>query len=101
MKILVLILLVFVSSLSYSQEFLLNKRILDGNSVSYLAHSGNGEWDNYQTMNLPFFPAADLFKQIVVKEKIPMTTRGEAHITVITPIEYWDVLRLAGITIEE
>jgi hypothetical protein len=30
-----------------------------------------------------------------------LKTRGEAHITVVTPVEYWHVLRKVGVTIAE
>lgn len=84
-----------------AQTFFINSKVLRGNSVPFIAHAGAGQFDNYLAMNLPLEPVADLFKQIIVKEKRPMTSRGETHITVITPIEYWNILRPRRISIKE
>lgn len=67
---------------------------------AFLSHSGPGQWDNYLVMNLPFAPIAEVFKQVIIDQKRAMTSRGEAHITVVTPVEFWNVLRPVGMTIE-
>lgn len=79
----------------------LSDKVFKGNTVPLLKHSGPGEWDNYLTMNLPFEPVAHLFAQWLIRQKTTMTSRGEAHITVITPIEFWHTLRPQGITLDE
>lgn len=68
---------------------------MNAESVKFIEHTGPGEWDNYLMMNLAFPPVAEVFKQLLVKEKTQLTSRGEAHLTIITPVEYWKVLRLA------
>jgi 2'-5' RNA ligase len=69
------------------------RSLVDGAMVEFVAHQGDGQWDGYLAMNLPLEPAAETFKQLLIKERRQLTNRGEAHITVITPVEYWNVLR--------
>lgn len=44
-------------------------------------------------MEIQFEPIAEIFKQLLLVERIPLTNRGEAHITVVSPIEFNDVLK--------
>lgn len=102
MKILIsVVLFLHFCILANAQTLSLNSKVLRGNSVPFIAHAGVGQFDSYLAMNLPFEPVADLFKQIIVKENRSMTNRGEAHITVITPVEYWNILRPRRINIQE
>jgi 2'-5' RNA ligase len=103
-------LLIVVSVLTFScaspdttkqPEFRLSKEVLDASILSPLKHSGPGQWDSYLSMDIPFPPVADLFGQVLSKENRAMSSRGEAHITVVTPVEYWNVLKPAGVTMEE
>lgn len=102
-----LIMGVFSPLISYAEQWptnpplSLSDQVFNGSSVPLLKHSGQGEWDSYLTMNLPFEPVADLFAQLLVRQKTALTNRGEAHITVITPIEFWRVLRPQGVTLNE
>jgi 2'-5' RNA ligase len=79
----------------------LSNDVFQTTTVPLLKHSGPGEWDNYLTLNLPFAPVAHLFAQLLIRQKTAMTSRGEAHITVITPIEFWQILRPQGITLDD
>lgn len=79
----------------------IESKIMDGTTVEFLKFSGSGAWDNYLTMNLPFAPAEHLFNEVQNIEKLKLKNRGEAHITVITPVEYWNVLRLKNISMAE
>lgn len=56
---------------------------------------------DYLAMDLPYEPFAEIFKKLQIAEKKKLINRGEAHITVITPIEYHHVLRPKGVSIEE
>lgn len=102
MKILFFAIALLHFSISANAQILsLSSKVLRGNLVPFISHAGVGQFDNYLAMNLPFDPVADLFKQIITKEKRVMSSRGEAHITVVTPIEYWNVLRPKKISIQE
>ena len=82
-------------------RFKLEKSLMDTRETRFVPHTGDGEWNNYLAMNLPFAPVADVFKQLLIKERIQLTSRAEAHLTIITPIEYWRTLKPAGVTIAE
>lgn len=93
--------LVAVASAAGAPDFKLDQKVKDGRSVEFLSHSGPGPWDSYMTLNLPFEPMAELFKQLLLKERRPLTSRGEAHVTVVTPVEFWNVLKPKGVTMAE
>lgn len=82
-------------------DFSINPAVYDANVLPFVEHSGLGEWDNYLTMDIPFPPVADLFRQLLIDGKRPLTNRGESHITVVTPVEFWNVLRPSGVSIED
>ena len=84
-------------ALSYELE----ARGLDGTSEPFIAHQGPGQWDSYLALNLPFASAAELRAAIEEREGVVLKHRGEAHVTVVTPIEYWQYLRPVGITMED
>lgn len=91
----------FFSVDGYASGFKLSSAILHTHQVEFLKYEGSGPWDNYLAMNIPFEPMADLFKQLLIKERRQLTNRGEAHITVVTPVEYWNILKPTGITMSE
>lgn len=70
-----------------------------GYFMPFIGHSGPGQWDNSLAMNLPYEPAMNARQDISALLGLRLDyfkgwdQRGEAHITVITPVEYWDVLR--------
>jgi 2'-5' RNA ligase len=70
-----------------------------GAAMPFIGHSGPGQWDSALAMNLPYEPAmnARLDIAVLLGQKLDYfkgwNPRGEAHITVITPGEYWDALR--------
>ncbi len=82
-------------------ELTISRKIYQTQDFPFLSHSGPAAFDNYQTMNLLFDPILKLHQQFVEKEKIQLLHRGEAHITVLTPVEYWNTLRPQGITMED
>jgi len=73
--------------------------LTQGSAMPFIEHSGPGQWDNSLAMNLPYEPAmnARLDIEALLGQKLDYfkgwNPRGEAHITVITPVEYWNVLR--------
>lgn len=80
--------------------FEVSSEALKASHLPQLSHEGPGPFDTYLTMNLPFSPYSELRKQIE-KKTGALKHRGEAHITVITPIEYFQVLKPIGVTIQE
>ena len=81
-----------------ADTLILGKSIQNGETVEFLKFSGPGEWSNYLAMNLPFAPMVNLFQQVEAAEKLTLKNRGEAHITVVTPVEYWNILKPRLIT---
>lgn len=77
------------------------KPVYETKAMPINRHMGPGQWDSYLIMDLPFAPVAELFKQLLIAEKMPLSSRGEAHITVVTPMEYWNILRPQGVTMDE
>ncbi|MES2768220.1 MAG: hypothetical protein V4596_03660 [Bdellovibrionota bacterium] len=100
---LITVLLYFASfGISASENSLfIDSKIKNGESVEFLKFSGPGQWDNYLTMNLPFEPTTGLLQELQNKENLILKNRGEAHITVITPVEYWNILKPLNITMYE
>ena len=62
-------------------------------TVPFLSHSGEGRFSSYLTMNLPYNSFKPTFITLNKMVHGDLITRGEAHVTVITPIEYFDVLK--------
>jgi 2'-5' RNA ligase len=87
--------------LSIANAYNLDSSIKDAGKMEYIRFEGSGPFDSYSTMNLPYAPAADLFAQIVKQENLTLRNRGEAHITIVTPVEYWNILRPMGIRIQQ
>jgi hypothetical protein len=94
-------LLLFTLLTANAAEYTLHSSVKDGASVKFHEFEGPGAFDSYLSMNLPFAPMKELFQQVVASENIQLTTRGEAHITVITPVEYWNLIRPYGVTMDE
>lgn len=66
--------------LAYSQDLF--------TPVTFIEHVGEGPMKNYLAMNVPFSPVNDLRQTTESKYGVALKTRGEAHITVISPVEY-------------
>jgi hypothetical protein len=86
---------------SVAGQVSVSSSIFNAQKMPFLPHVGSGAFDNYLSMNIPYHPAKKVFEQLVRMEKMPLKNRGEAHITVITPVEYWQVLKPQGVGIEE
>lgn len=61
--------------------------------AEFIPHTEEKPMKAYLAMNLPYAPYKSLYEQIQDAEKIQLNTRGEAHITVVTPVEYDKVLK--------
>jgi hypothetical protein len=71
--------------------------IADGKAMAFTPHVGRGDFDNYLAMNLPKMPAADLAAKLDNRFDEHLQTRGEAHITVISPVEFQKLRSLVSI----
>ena len=79
-------------------ELILNSSLKENNKL--LFKSGPGVYGSYVTLDIPFEPVRKLYEQL--KNFHPkLKTRGEAHITVLTPVEYFCIFRPEGITIND
>jgi hypothetical protein len=79
---------VFTIPLVHAQNLSLSRKVFDTQFESFSSHQGEGQFDSYLAMNIPFGPVNKFFKQIVNRSRTPLMSRGEAHITVIGPLEY-------------
>lgn len=61
--------------------------------VKTLYYAGQGEFDTYLAKNIWFEPVQAYWKNLQRVLGATLINRGEAHITVITPPEYYSVLR--------
>ena len=68
-------------------------RFLEPRRVKYVPRVGKGPYDNYIAVNLDFNLSIPLLEQLNQTEYAPLTSRHEAHITVINPAEYTRVLK--------
>ena len=101
MKYIGLIALLFFSIGSFAAELTLSKEIFK--TQSFIPKTGEGKFDSYLQMNIDFPSVQNLFFQLDQKLQGTLNkenARVEAHITVMTPIEFRDVLEPAGLTIE-
>lgn len=87
------ILVVFGYSNISSAELLISEEVHNNEKLELLHHSGPGKFDNYLVQNLQFSPVRELYKSLEEKLETPLINRGEAHITVITPIEFNKILK--------
>lgn len=68
--------------------------------VPYVSHRGRGAFANYVAIQLPYEPAAVLKAEVESGFSVQLRSRGEAHLTVITPPEFHDALS-SRLTIDE
>lgn len=80
--------------------FSISRSIYDHNKLPFIHHVGKGKYDNFLSMQLSFEPVKKLFNDILKEEKRLFQSRGEAHITVVTPVEFYNSLS-SKMTIDE
>ena len=95
--------LLFINTVSAIQQtdFTLSNKVLQNSDLEFKAHSGQGRFSNYLAMNIKFQPVKDLLTQLRNHKNIELKSRGEAHITVITPIEFNDILKKKNVTMKQ
>lgn len=106
LKPIALLLLLFFHLSAYAIEQLpLSKNIYLTQKLPFESHQGQGPFDTALAMNIPYSPAKALRLRLEDYLQYPLrfftgwNKEGEAHITVITPPEYSDVLK-AFVSIE-
>jgi hypothetical protein len=92
-KLLFVLIFCSVNTFAGVAEFKLSKSIFNNSTLPFISHQGSGPFDSYLTMEIQFEPVAELFRQLLVLKRMPLTSRGESHITVITPVEFNEVLK--------
>ncbi|MDA9189555.1 2'-5' RNA ligase family protein [bacterium] len=95
MKIIFFTFLVLISQSCFTKsvKFELSKDVFENSAFDLIEHHGEGRYESYLSMEIKFEPMAELFKQLLIKKRVQLTNRGEAHITVITPLEFFDTLK--------
>jgi 2'-5' RNA ligase len=66
----------------------LSAQVYEAHQKAFQSHRGSGAFDNYLSMEIDYAPVADLYSQLEKFLQSKLRNRGEAHITVITPVEY-------------
>jgi 2'-5' RNA ligase len=61
--------------------------------VEFIPHTEEAPMKAYLAMNLPYPPYQLLLKDVEASEGLSLKNRGEAHITVISPVEYDQILK--------
>lgn len=71
----------------------LSKQVYDNKSMAFIPHTGVGKFDNYLAMTINYEAIKPLFNQLETRVGRELKHRGEAHITVVTPVEYHQILK--------
>jgi 2'-5' RNA ligase len=71
-----------------AESFSLSRDILKSKELAFVPHKGPGAFDSYIMVDVPYAPVESLFKFIQTTLGTNLKNRGEAHITVITPVEF-------------
>lgn len=108
MKYSIMLLIVFSFKLfgSTPTPLKITTQIYQNFDKKFITYKGPGRFDNFLAMNVDYSQVISLRSQIESALNIKLdylkklNPTGEAHITVITPVEFWDVLR-SKFTIEE
>jgi hypothetical protein len=103
LKTLLLTLIVLCYSLigfSQTTELKLTTDIYHNNEELFHSHQGEGPWDSALAMSIAYVNIKSLRAQIEAALNIKLDyfkkwdPQGEAHVTVVTPNEFWDVLKI-------
>lgn len=77
---------------TYSSEISIPIEIHENQNLPFFHHTGPG-YGSYLAMNINYSPIKVLWKEIEKQEGLKLKNRGEAHITVITPVEFNNSLK--------
>jgi hypothetical protein len=75
------IITILCSNISFAQKtnFILSDDIHSSSKLDYTPHHADGRFGSYITMQIPFEPMAELFKQLLLHKKISYESRGSSH----------------------
>jgi len=77
-----------------SQKFYISEQVFKNSKLSFQSHHGPGAFGSYLVMDVNFGPVSDVYKQLLTALKgVSLINRGEAHITIVTPVEYSEILK--------
>lgn len=82
-----------VQASNSSEPYYIDTSVQQNADLKFISHQGGGRFATYLTMEVQYAPVKKIFEQIQTKNQLKLKNRGEAHITVVTPIEYYDVLK--------
>ncbi len=82
-----------LSAASHAEVIKVSSAILRTETSPFETHSGAGPFDSYLVMNIPFEPVKRTFDALNKSCGGHLVNRNEAHITVITPPEYNEILK--------
>lgn len=93
--------IIVISALAFTTpSFRINGNVLETSEMPFLSHKGEGPFSSYLVQNVSYAPVRELFQSVKASTGKQLENRGEAHITVVTPVEYFQVLKL-HLSIEE
>ncbi|KAF9959328.1 hypothetical protein BGZ70_008883 [Mortierella alpina] len=93
-----------LSSKLKDDTIVIDRNVFNTADTPFRPHNGTKPFTNWVGLTLDYSYIQPVFNLIMSTESIAngtLRTRGEAHITVITPPEFDRVLRPAGVTINE
>lgn len=70
----------------------ISRKVLDASGCTFEAHEKSGPFGSYLSMSIPFAPVGELKGELEKLLGRELVGRGEAHVTVVTPVEYDRVL---------
>ena len=80
--------------LAASTSYYLPNEVHNNQAQQFISHHSEGRFGQYLTMTINYSPVKTLFEQLTGSLKTdPLINRGEAHVTVISPVEFYQVLR--------
>ncbi|KAG9071488.1 hypothetical protein KI688_005700 [Linnemannia hyalina] len=82
----------------------INKKVLKTSSVPFIPHTGTALFTNWVGLNVDYKYIQPIFQKVNTTASLgngTLISRGESHITIITPPEYDTILSKVGMTIHE
>jgi len=82
-----------------SVDILISKDIYNNSVLPFVSHIGEGAFDSTLAMNIQYQAILNAKTQVekILNKKLDFfkawSTTGEAHVTTVTPVEYYEVLR--------
>lgn len=79
----------------------LSSNVYRTDMVNFVSNMGNSPFQSWLQQTIDYTWIKPLFDQVQAIVKKPLKNRGEAHITLVTPPEYDQVLKPAGVTMTD